>query len=678
MTLTKKNKNFVRAQFVFATLLASSTCALAGSDPASDENPFLDDMPIVLSASRLAQPISEAPVAMTIIDHQMIIDSGAWDLSEVMRLVPGMYVAYHSDRFYSTDDTVAYHGLVTNSKSDRMQVLVDGRSVYSSLYGGVIWGDIPVVLSDIERIEVVRGPDSVTYGANSFSGVINIITRHPEEAQGEYASATVGNGRDEGVMHYGGKYNDLTYRFTASTRKDDGEETTIQNPPSETPWYWGYNKFDNKLVHQFNFLSDYQIDSTNNLEFQIGYNGGPRQEGEAHDIYSDDKNANNYFEMIHWRKSLDDNGELMVQVYNSIESNDGHIIDTDGSSNIGETQLRRRELEVQHTFSPSDTTRLVWGGSIRQDAAYAPWILGINTQYWFPTEYYDLKQLFSNLEWHALPDLLFNVGAMMENNNYTGTSTTPRIATNWHFLPGQPLRVGYSEGTRSPSMYEEMESESWRYQQTANSWISPGSYPELPQLVPEHVRSSEIAYLGQFSDVFVDLRLFHDHFTQLIDVEQRSAEAGNLNAGSALSRGVELALKVDIDEQTRLIYNITYGGVQSNNVDEVMYSYSMPQSLESLMLTHRFNEQWDASLMGYLITETHFNETDWDFAENRSYFIPGNNHFDVRVAHNFQVCNKHGVVALIVQDVMDTRYFEYRHDNQVPGRNTRINLSMDF
>jgi iron complex outermembrane receptor protein len=146
-----------------------------------------------LSASRLSQPINEAPAAVTVIDKQMIKDSGAWDLSEIFRLVPGMYVAYHADPYFSADSTVAYHGMVTTTTSDRMQVLIDGRSVYSGLFGGVNWSDLPIVLADIERIEVIRGPDSASYGANSYLGVINIITsmrRNPAVHRSHFHTAT--------------------------------------------------------------------------------------------------------------------------------------------------------------------------------------------------------------------------------------------------------------------------------------------------------------------------------------------------------------------------------------------------------------------------------------------------------------------------------------------------------
>ncbi|MGE5027510.1 MAG: TonB-dependent receptor plug domain-containing protein [Betaproteobacteria bacterium] len=216
-------------------MLSLLGCALligaSSAQGAASEGAFLDDIPVVLSASRLSQPVNDAPAAVTVIDRQMIKDSGAWDLSEVFRLVPGMYVAYHSAPNYAADSTVSYHGL-TNAYAQRMQVLVDGRSVYSPLFGGMLWSDIPLALDDIERIEVIRGPNSASFGANSFQGVINIITRHSAETQGKFASLSAGRGRSEAVARYGSRNGDLSYRLTAGLRNDKGEDQKMANPLS--------------------------------------------------------------------------------------------------------------------------------------------------------------------------------------------------------------------------------------------------------------------------------------------------------------------------------------------------------------------------------------------------------------------------------------------------------------
>ena len=117
------------------------------------EDTFFGDLPVVLSASRLMQPQDEAPGATTIIDRAMIRASGARDLAELLRLVPGFQVASRSGHTPLT----TYHGL-SDDAPRRMLVRVDGRSAYSPYFvSGIEWGKISVDIEDIDRIEVFRG-----------------------------------------------------------------------------------------------------------------------------------------------------------------------------------------------------------------------------------------------------------------------------------------------------------------------------------------------------------------------------------------------------------------------------------------------------------------------------------------------------------------------------------------
>ncbi|MFZ6848713.1 TonB-dependent receptor plug domain-containing protein [Undibacterium sp. RuRC25W] len=643
---------------------------LAYAETNNDESIFLDDVPVVLSASRLVQPINEAPVAVAVLDRETIRDSGAWDLSEVFRLVPGMFVAYHADpNFYSADSTVAYHGMVTSTTSDRMQVLIDGRSVYSGLFGGVNWSDLPIVLDDIERIEVVRGPDSASYGANSFLAVISIITRHPAETQGAYASISYGTNRMESVFRYGGKSGNLTYQLTASERKDSGEADIIHNPASPDV-FWTLNKYDNKNIRIFNVRAAYQASANDALEFQLGYNGGPRQAGEYDNFISINRTSDNHFEMINWRHALDGNGELAVKAFHTEEHIHGRLLDSDGISN-GDASFKRDDLEIQHTFSSSPTARVVWGASVRQDVTYAPYYLGVeNNQYLYGNFYYRLGRIFSNLEWHIRPDLLFNAGAMLENNSYTGTEFTPRLALNWHITPDHTIRIGYSRATRAPSVYEKVYEQYWR---------SPNEYPNLPELKTEKAKATDIGYIGRVGKIDLDFRLFYDDYTNLIDVKNHnSPKSGNLNAGNALMRGYELQMKAPLSDKTHLVYGLSGGGVKSDNVNGVIYTDSLPAYNHNLMITHQFNEQWRGSLVAYQISRTKFNDTDFNLAQGRGYYIEGNKRFDGKLSRHFIMYGRPTEVAFIMQNIANAHYFELRHDNEAPGRLVRINVKTEF
>ncbi len=119
--------------------------ALVGSGSAVaavSEADFLDEVPVVLSVSRLSQPVNDAPASVTVIDQEMIRASGFRDIPDLLRLVPGFSVAYTRDNTWA----VGYHGMA-DAFSRRFQVLVDGRSIYNPHLGAVNWGDLPLAMA---------------------------------------------------------------------------------------------------------------------------------------------------------------------------------------------------------------------------------------------------------------------------------------------------------------------------------------------------------------------------------------------------------------------------------------------------------------------------------------------------------------------------------------------------
>lgn len=134
---------------------------------------------IVSIASRYEQPISRAPSDVYVITDEEIRNSGATDIPTLLRRVPGMEVMQTN----AVDFNVSVRG---NNQvlANKLLVLVDGRSIYLDQAGNTIWKLLPVTLAEIKRIEVLKGPASAVYGFNAFDGVINIVTKSPEEMKG--------------------------------------------------------------------------------------------------------------------------------------------------------------------------------------------------------------------------------------------------------------------------------------------------------------------------------------------------------------------------------------------------------------------------------------------------------------------------------------------------------------
>ncbi|UJJ31342.1 TonB-dependent receptor plug domain-containing protein [Halopseudomonas maritima] len=229
------------------------------------DDPLLGELklPTVLSATRLKQSPAEVPGSMTVLDRQLIRASGARDVPELMRLVPGMMVGYRS----GNQMNVNLHG--TNiSEARRMQVLVDGRSVYRPGFATVEWSAIPLAIEDIERIEVFRGPNTAAYGANALMGVINIISRHPRDYAGTTLKYTQG---DRGVSDwYGNQHFRLAqsdWRLSLSGVADDGFD--LLEP--------GVEYRDSRQLERFNLSGAFNITHQQTLELQLAASHSKQQ-----------------------------------------------------------------------------------------------------------------------------------------------------------------------------------------------------------------------------------------------------------------------------------------------------------------------------------------------------------------------------------------------------------------
>src|SRR5580692_2712035 len=163
----------------------------------------------VTSVSKKDQALSKAGAAIFVITQEDIRRSGMMNIPDLLRMVPGVDVA----RLDSNAWAISIRGF-NDRYSDKVLVLIDGRSVYSEIFSGVFWDQQNVPLEDIDRIEVIRGPGGTVWGANAVNGVINIITKSSKDTKGGLVTAHTGSEESlGGSLQYGGKIGDKgTYR----------------------------------------------------------------------------------------------------------------------------------------------------------------------------------------------------------------------------------------------------------------------------------------------------------------------------------------------------------------------------------------------------------------------------------------------------------------------------------
>ncbi len=699
--------------FVFIILMASPAYVIAAKGDAvfnETEDDFFTDMPVVVSATRLLQPLRDVPEAMTVIDRRTIEASGAQTISDVLRLIPGFQVG----QVTGSRATVTYHGF-----SDRfartMEVLVDGRSVYDAANGMVAWTDLPLAIEDINRIEVMRGPNAAAHGANAFSATINIITRKPFEQLGLSSNITRGNPDSNKVLlSYAGVAENLEYRIT--TRYDDNEGI-------ET-------RFDDSKTQMINFVGNYQLNIRDSLFFSLGVSDGDRDDGlpqvpiNSSNVYHPERTIEhgNSYQQLKWTRSFSVDSEYSIQFYHNHQ-----VIDDDFETSVtfsefdpalptvidayfGQTDQRlklgygfdsdRYDLEFQHRYRFNDDLRIAWGGGARIDEASGFSTFGSNE-----TVTRNQLRMFINAEWFALSQLVFNVGTMVEKVDGISTQWLPRFAANYHINRHHTLRFSVAEAIRIPTLVEDSINRASRFQDGAvfdYIQIGPGD------LQPEELRSTELGYIANFPQLGLnwDFKIFRDDFdNRIVDPRDltclENQATGNTvipafggdiceffegpggsasyrgvlvnsNHGSGQIEGYELGLNWDISKATwmRLAYAYTDSFTEEagkiNPLQLRRQDDLTPDVTYALLLAHKFPKNIQFSAAYY-----HLDEMDW---EGEGDSVPAYNRLDLRLAKSFKISNVSGKLAFIAQNIGD-EYADFQEQNIM---RKRYYLSLDL
>lgn len=598
-------------------LLAILTGGQALGDDLFDSEQTL---PEVLTATRLKQAPAAVPGSITVLDNALIRASGARDIAELLRLVPGMMVGHRN----GNQATVNYHG-ANVSEARRLQVLVDGRSVYRPGLATVDWTDIPVAIEDIERIEVFRGPNTVSYGANALMGVINILTRTPVDSHGTRLKTTQGqNGIHDWYASHGAGWADGALRLSLSGQQDDGFDHD----------QFGRDYRDSRRLNRFNLAVSQHLDSRHSLDWQLAAKEGSNQRPYGYASVFDERiaagddgsdvTARDYAGSLRWTLDLSPAHSLYLQgsaqhwerkqVWRACEAevafspalgelwdlNPFYVVrfgdylqqlksdPTNAVLPAGTAQEQalagmvlaqlagganravcglvnqsmretRYDLELQDTLSLSDDLRLLSGLGYRYDRADSETYFAgaLSNRIW---------RLFGHLEWQLDEHWLVQGGAMLEDDQLSGSSLTPRLAVNYLITPRHGLRAVYSEAVRSPDMYEN--NVDWRYRvrdlqplafgQSSATYFARSRGPG--NLAQEIIRSRELGYNGSFADsgIALDVKLFYDEIHSMISEPLRNDRFFPSNANSMRFSGAETQLDWQLSHADRLRLSYAY------------------------------------------------------------------------------------------------------------------------
>ncbi len=680
---------------VFLPLFVQASEHSSRVDKPVDETRFYDNVPVVLTPARLRQSKADTPATVTIIEGHLIKQLGILNLYEVFRLVPGMTVGFVE----SNVPVVSYHGTVANDQR-RLQVLIDGRSMYNSNLANVDWHNMPVPLENIQRIEVSRGPNAASYGANSFLAIINIMTKSPEDSQGAYFHTI--DGSNDFTNYYGSfgaKFEKYDLRLSFSKRESDGFDFRYTNPEDGSdsnvrqPFNDGYN------IRTVNYDSTLHLTPNQSLVLNGAYNDSleevdPQQFGEAFGVQGEpNKKGKDYYGQMKWEYHFSYDHFLHFQVYYQHRERDQawhseinpaivgvnipFTLGLDVNQNIDQ---QRVDYEIQDTLTVSPELRVVLGTSYREDT--------IDSETYFNGQYKNyFYRLYGSAEYHPLDPVTFNLGAMWETDSDNGDYLSPRAAINYHFNEHHTLRFILSKAVRTPDTFEQ--SGDWGY--TARN-VSPAIFNSLEGervistqapggLKEEQILSREISYFGQFlvpnGTLSAEIKYFYDTITDLISGRINPTQWDLENNVKLTHQGVELEASYRFYRNYfRLGYGYLdqdgeYTGTAIDPVTQPMQALRLvdlesrltAQHTGSVVWVHNFPYKVDSALT-YTIADQ---LNHWDYQR-----------LDLRIAKSIQLVNSSLEFSVIYHHYINSDPILHRDNNIADQNHWFMEASVNF
>jgi iron complex outermembrane recepter protein len=604
------------------------------------------DIPVT-SVSKQESTVGHSPAAIFVINPEMIRRSGATCIPEVLRMVPGMEVA-HIDSNKWAITCRGFNGRYAN----KLLVLIDGRTVYTPVFSGVYWDTQDVVLEDIERIEVIRGPGGTLWGANAVNGVINVITKKAKDTQGAYVMA--GGGTEEKLMdvfRYGGKIGDDGHYRVYGKHFDRG---TFYDPNGDPEDAWRQGRFG--------FRTDMNLDhdNTNNLTVQGDYYTGAS--GFQNNLTIPDFPFTQPFNgkeqvsgenvLARFRHVYNEDSDWALQVYYDHYARSGGVLGQD---------VKTYDLDYQYRFPIGERHKITCGAGFRGIHDNLP------SQDFFDIHFspvqrtYNLTSQFLQDEITLAEDRWFlTLGTKLEQNDFTGFEVQP--SARLLFTPDRrhSLWGAVSRAVRTPSRTED------------NAVITfppsvPGVFPRLygnPDAQSEKLMAYEIGFRTQATDKFSwDIAAFYNVYTNLWSVIQGNPFTeidpppphgilpllynNSTNLTSADTQGVELSANWSLSDTWRLYGQYTLLHMQIHQSDIELLKIADPQNQVYL------RSSWDLS------RDLKFDMIARYVDSITELYVPSYISMDLRLGWRPR---KNLELAVVGQNLLDNQHLEFNPD----------------
>ncbi len=499
---------------------------------------------------RRGETLRESSAAVYILNRDAIERSAATSIPELLRLVPGVEVT----RFGTGKWGVGIRGFNGGVFTNRLLILVDGRSVFSPAKIGMFWDSLDTLISNIERIEVVRGPGASLWGSNAFNGVINIVTQHSAETQGGVLEAGIGDEEKWFTSYrYGmnlGEDKHLRAHIKAFERDDASRPNGLGNR-------------DGWSAAQAGIRYDQGSPASGALSVQLNaYEGSEGEELLLPDQSS--PNLQNLFftkieysginAMLHWQHQRSERSHYSVKFYAD---------HTERTDSLFDLTVDSYDLDFQQNYRLDDRQRIVWGLAYRYTKDQLP---EQYIRFTRENRQYDVASGIFQYELKAFDTWRFIAGSKFERNDFSGNEIQPTARAIWNYSAAGATWLAVSQAKRTPSRSEHDARVGFDYAAPEVQLEIQGS----ESFQSETLRAYEFGWRHRFTPALsLDMALFFNEYSGLRTFEPGQPELNGSppptfivplianNGADARSWGGELVLNAELNSywQAELQYS---------------------------------------------------------------------------------------------------------------------------
>lgn len=609
----------------------------------------------ITSVSKREQKLSQAPAAVYVITQEDIHRSGATTIAEALRLAPGLSVA----QLRSHDWVITSRGFGAQF-AGKLLVLIDGRAVYTPFFSGVYWDAQDVLLEDLDRIEVIRGPGAALWGANAVNGVINIITKKAGKTQGSFVTGGGGTEWYGGAVRYGGRITDQAH-FRVYAKYDD-YDALLQ--PDGTDAHDSWRKI------QAGFRVDWQPWESSQLTFQGDFYNAEINTEEFETfltppyfrVGAGDNEVGGGNLLGRWTHSFSDESELSLQTYYDRTSR---------QENTVEGHKDTFDLEVQHRLTLGARNNLILGAGYRLDS------LRFDDSFLLTVDDARLDantfNAFIQDEISLVKDRVsLTLGSKFEHNEFTGLEIQPSGRLMWTPDDRQSIWGSVARAVRTPNFLETR----LRVNYAAFDPDGPGPTPlTLFSILPDRDIESEslVAYelgyrLQATKNLFFDVAGFYNDYEDLVVLDsggvffETTPPPPHLTVASRQSNrmkgetyGVEMAPSWKVNSHWTL--SASYSLLKMNLHSAA--ANRAGESIEGDSPQHQFQVRSHLSLPHNLSFDTTVYYVDHLPTKNISSYVRLDLRLGWRPARNLQL-------SVGVRDLLDDQHAEFRGDLASP------------